>query len=303
MLDVSARSLSELKEDLRSLNWSAVVPLRVWRDDRFWKLGWVRWLAFLAFFPLALSKFFSRDVSLDDAAWALGAYFALLWCLILYRCLQPGTVDLGKIVFSAGFTVVVGMTLLLAAQKLPGIKHLYAATEVPDPLPRIIGYVLGVGVLEETTKVLPLYWLFIHRKNPTTVRRTAFLGCISGLAFGVDEAVMYSLGYAADVSGGRFGFGRYLVVQILRLISLPLLHALWAGVTGYFVGLAATFPARARALIVVGVGGVAVLHGFYDVFSSGWIGVALGVLSLMLFLGYARSTDYVTANFEPKSGS
>jgi RsiW-degrading membrane proteinase PrsW (M82 family) len=238
-------------------------------------------------------------MGLENAAWALGLYFACLWCLLLNYSIRPGPISAGRFLFCGLFTSLVGIALLLAAQNLPGIRTLYAATKARSLPEQVVGYVLGVGILEEATKLLPLYWLFVHRKEPTTPREAAFLGCVSGLSFGVTEAVMYSLRYALGLRSGALGFGDYLVVQVLRLISLPLLHALWAGVTGYFVGLAAAVPSRSRALIVIGLGITALIHGLYDVNSDSWIGVLIGVISLLVFVAYARSAEYVVANLGP----
>jgi RsiW-degrading membrane proteinase PrsW (M82 family) len=92
--------------------------------------------------------------------------------------------------------------------------------------------------------------------------------------------------------------GTFLIVQSMRLISLPLLHALWAGIAGYFIGLAAQFPRRQAALIVVGIGLVALIHGLYDTFSESWFAFGLCVLSLLLYIMYMRSAEKIAEELQ-----
>ena len=92
-----------------------------------------------------------------------------------------------------------------------------------------------------------------------TPREAAFLCGVSGLAFGVAEAVHYSWTYALQNSAGRLGYGDYLTVQTLRLISLPFLHCIWSAIAGYYIGLAFLSRRQAAALVVVGMSNALVI--------------------------------------------
>lgn len=96
-----------------------------------------------------------------------------------------------------------------------------------------------MGVLEELCKALPVY-LFLSRtgklKEPLT---SAFYGAMSGLGFAIAEGTSYSVTYALGLVEGELGFGSYVLINTIRFITLPLNHAIWACITGYFVGLAA----------------------------------------------------------------
>jgi len=125
--------------------------------------------------------------------------------------------------------------------------------------------------------------------HPTTV---AYLGVISGLAFGATEAILYSISYAAGHASAEIGYNDYMLVQILRLISLPFLQGIWTGTSAYFAGLSAINPSARRVGILAGFIGVSLLHGAYNTFADGWFGFLLAMLSLAIFVGYFRDEAY-----------
>jgi RsiW-degrading membrane proteinase PrsW (M82 family) len=149
-------------------------------------------------------------------------------------------------------------------------------------------------VVEESVKILPVWWFYIHKRNEDSLSTIVFLGCISGFAFGVAEAVDYSISYAFHLTiNGHLG--DYLIVQMTRLITLPLLHAVWAGILGYFVALASVNRHVGKGLLLAGLIIAASLHGLYDTFSESLIGVAVAVLSIVIFISYYRSGQTLQA--------
>ena len=294
----------KLLADIRSLKFSALFPIESWIAERPWTIGWVQALAFLAFYPLLLGliykSFPSDDLTsqLKTSAWSLGLYFAAIWGAILHRTIKPDRVEPQILISAFLFTAVIGIGVVLTVQVLPGVAQLYSASDSREVGWKLFGSIFGVGIVEESAKALPLYFWFIVQKKETTPREAAFVGVVSGLAFGVAEAVTYSIDYANDQAAGRTTPGAFLIHQFVRMISLPLLHALWAGIAGYFVGLAARFPRKQSALLVVGVFSMALIHGTYDTFPSTWFALGLCVLSLLLFVMYMRSAEKITEGLE-----
>jgi RsiW-degrading membrane proteinase PrsW (M82 family) len=43
--------------------------------------------------------------------------------------------------------------------------------------------------------------------------------------------------------------------------------------------------------MIIGVLLAALLHGVYDTFANGWLGVGVAALSLLIFISYARTSD------------
>ena len=288
-----------LLDDLRSLKFSALFPIQDWMAERPWTLGWIQALAFLAFYPLLLGLLYDtvhpEDLTsqLKSSAWALGLYFAVIWGAIFYRTIKPDRLEPQIVGSTFLFTAVIGITLIPFVKLLPPFAQLYAVTRSADVGLQLLGYVFGVGVVEECVKGLPLYFWFLIQKKPTTPREAAYAGVLSGLAFGVAEAVGYSIKYSNDQAAGQLTPGAFLIAQFIRIISLPLLHALWAGVVGYFIGLAARFPRKQTAIVMVGVAAMAAVHGTYDTFSDTWLALALCLLSLLLFIMYMRSAEKI----------
>jgi RsiW-degrading membrane proteinase PrsW (M82 family) len=302
--DARSDDFEKLREEFRAVRLHTVMPLTAWLKDRPWDLLWVRWFAFFALFPLLLARTLGvEEIQLGQAAWALGIYFALLWLVVLSLFMRPQKIGMELFAQISLFTIIVGMTLVLILQRLPILNTLYAETQSQLLLARAFGYVLGVGLLEEAMKALPVY-LFALRKNlPFRPLTFAYLGVFSGLAFGVAEAVSYSFLYAFGVRAGVIDLGGYMVVQVLRLITLPLLHALWSGIVGYFIGLAALHRSAPRALMMIGVALAAVLHGAYDTFANGWLGVGVAALSLLIFISYVRTSDLIAKEIVQRTTS
>jgi protease PrsW len=128
---------------------------------------------------------------------------------------------------------------------------------------------------------------------------------MSGLAFGVSEAVTYSLGYANQAVNGIYNQGadvegNFIISEFLRLISLPFLHAMFSAVAGYFVGLAIVSPSRRAALALTGLGIAAVVHGLYDTTSgwSSWISLAVAAVAVLLFVGYLSNAESLSKHLE-----
>lgn len=61
----------------------------------------------------------------------------------------------------------------------------------------------------------------------------------------------------------RVNESEFPMQMLLRSISLPLLHATWTAVVGYFFALAA-ISQRRLALSLLGITTAAIIHGFYD---------------------------------------
>jgi hypothetical protein len=84
---------------------------------------------------------------------------------------------------------------------------------------------------------------------------------------------------------------RYFILNFVwRFVTDPITHACWAGLTGYFIGLAATGRHKWYTVAWIGLAAAAVLHGLNDWSRVNghpvWILVVL--VSGILFLGYAK---------------
>src|SRR5206468_3524787 len=168
--------------------------------------------------------------------------------------------------------------------------------------PRNFGGALGVGLNEEITKALPILvaalLLLRLRSVKLDVRMWMFLGTVAGLVFGVREASQYTTIAIEHIAAAAVHHSANAAVIgalsfAYRVFVDGFQHAIWAGLSAFFIGIAVNYPRRRVQLIVFGVTIAAVLHALNDWylsnFSSPWPWIVLQALSLLLFLGYTMS--------------
>ena len=159
-----------------------------------------------------------------------------------------------------------------------------------------------------------------------------FVGAVSGLVFGASEVVRYftvngvdqfyltvrsaipsiehliNTGQSASNSLFSVLIGpvlAFILDFVWRFVTDPISHACWSGLTGYFIGLAATGRHRWYTVAWIGVAAAAILHGLNDWGRvnghPAWVLVVL--VSGILFLGYAkvgsRADQHLTAARAP----
>ena len=289
--DVRAPKAGILSQ-LARLGFGTLVPISVWRSDRPWNIRSVQWFLFFTLFPMFLVGWTGIARSdFRDVAYLFAIYFAMTWGLVIWLFVRPERIGLLDIVRVSLFTSITGVFLVTVLSRLPLLRELAGAAQAGDFLKRLVGTVLGVGVPEELVKAIPLFWIFVRNREPGTVREITYLGCVSGFAFGVSEAVYYSVTYAQTVVRGDMPLGVYMVVQLTRLITLPLLHAVFSGIAGQFIALGVETPRLRRALFLAGLSIAALLHGFYDALASTVFGFGFAVFVVLLFIAYVRSIE------------
>ncbi|MGH3174094.1 MAG: PrsW family glutamic-type intramembrane protease, partial [Streptosporangiaceae bacterium] len=219
-----------------------------------------------------------------DIAWIFAVYFAVAWLLLLGVIVRPQHVSRAML---AAIAVVGVVTQAPTAIFLE--TQLHAGTSsVLD--------VFTIGIPEELAKAIPIVvvaWIWRQYWHTQTPRDYLFLGAVSGLVFGAAEVVHYF----TDVLGSLSGNVNGLVLQDLtiqyvwRFLTDPIDHACWAGITGYFIGLAIVGQDRKYWIGLVGIGIAAVLHGLNDwnPINSHPAWVLVTLVSVLLFLGYARA--------------
>jgi RsiW-degrading membrane proteinase PrsW (M82 family) len=268
-------------------------------------------LLFLTLLCLPSIALVILDTSLSQrtftvAAWIFAAYFAVAWLLLLGVIVRPDYVTRPML------TVVIVVALVTQVPLAIVLETALHSTDTTLGLS-----IATVGIPEELVKAIPvLVVAVLFRRRVLLPRDYLFLGAVSGLAFGASEVVQYfttnsvaafyqtvqsavpsirhliATGHSAPTSVFSVLIGPvwyFIVSFVWRFLTDPITHACWAGVTGYFIGLAAT---RRHTWLVawVGLAIAAVLHGLNDWSRvnghPAWILVV--IVSGVLFLGYAR---------------
>jgi hypothetical protein len=81
-------------------------------------------------FPLLIETVGGGGIRIQNAAWAMGAYFATLWGYVLWSLISPGALNIKRVAGIAAFTAAIGAFLVLALQTMPILSDLYAAAPV-----------------------------------------------------------------------------------------------------------------------------------------------------------------------------
>src|SRR5215471_6830682 len=194
----------------------------------------------------------------DHVAWIFAAYFALAWLLLLGVIIRPEHVTR---------TMLVVVTVIALVTQVPLAVMLEVALHASNA--GLGTSIYSVGLPEELAKALPVVVvaLIYHRRHGLEPRDYLFLGAVSGLVFGAAEVVHYftvngvaqfyltvraaipaiaqliNSGHSAPTSVFAVLIGpvRYFILDFVwRFLTDPIIHACWAGLTGYFIGLAAT---------------------------------------------------------------
>jgi len=267
-------------------SFASLVPVRHWVRDpalRSWPV--LLLVALVCVPPIALVLLNNATESTIHAiAWIFAAYFAAAWLLLLGVIVRPQHVTRAMLATIAVIGIVTQAPIAIFLE-----TRLHAGTgSLLD--------IFTIGLPEELAKAIPIVAVALiwrAKWQEQAPRDYLFLGAVSGLVFGAAEAVHYFIDVLGSLSGNANGILlQGLTIQyIWRFLTDPIDHATWAGITGYFIGLAVTGHTRKYGIGLIGIGIAAVLHGLNDwnPINSHPAWVLITLISVLLFLGYARA--------------
>jgi RsiW-degrading membrane proteinase PrsW (M82 family) len=275
-----------------------LVPVKSWLTDPGWRQG-IRLLVIpYALLPLVFLALFGTSSNLSTPGWAYSLYVAPLWAIAFWLLIRPGPVNRLEAMTGAGLVAFVLVWMSVVTININ--NHLN---------PKNLGDAIAVGYNEELAKALPILlaalFLLRWRQVKLDVRMWMFLGTIAGLTFGVREASLYTTLAIEHIAVAAVNHSANLAVVgalsfAFRVFVDGFQHAIWAGVSAFFIGMAVNYPRRRVQLIVFGVSIAAVLHALNDWLvsntSSLWPWILLQALSLVLFLGYSMSATSIERN-------
>jgi RsiW-degrading membrane proteinase PrsW (M82 family) len=287
----SQLSRSELAEAVRIL-----VPVGSWLTNPGWRQGLRLLVVTYALLPLVFIALFASSNDLKTPGWVYSLYVAPLWAIGFWLLIRPGPITAREI--RLGIWIIVWTFIYLNVVTI-NINDALAKSGKPLSFPTAI----LVGYNEELTKALPImiagFYLLIRRSIKLDVRMWMFLGTIAGLTFGVAEAALYTsqdiliinqAQVASQAVGAVLAFAERVFVDGFQ-------HAVWAGISGFFIGMALEYRRRAWLLITLGVSIPAILHALNDwsagAFNSYWPWITIQAVSLFLFLGYTMSSTSI----------
>jgi RsiW-degrading membrane proteinase PrsW (M82 family) len=270
-----------------------LIPVKSWLHDRGWRQGIRLLIIPYALLPLIFLQLFSTSTSLSSPGWAYSLYVAPLWLLTFWYLIRPP--QIGKLEVVIGVGIIIWTVIWLHVVTI-FVNNNYANTHT-------IAGSLVVGYNEEITKALPVLVAAILvlriRKQKLDPRTWFLMGTVAGLTFGIVEQSIYTPLALVQIHGahavseadvGALSFAFRVFVDGFQ-------HAVWAGVSGFFVGMAVNYRRRRIPLLLLGISIPAVLHALNDytltIFSTVWVGVLVQAVSLLLFLGYTLSASSI----------
>jgi RsiW-degrading membrane proteinase PrsW (M82 family) len=268
-------------------SFSSLVPVRHWLHDpalRSWPVLLLVALVCVPPIGLVLLNAATTEARILQIAWIFAAYFAVAWLLLLGVIVRPQHVSRAMLAAIAVVGIVTQAPIAIWLE-----TELHAGTSS-------LLDVFTIGLPEELAKAIPIVvvaWLWRRFWHTQTPRDYLFLGAVSGLVFGAAEVVHYFSDVLGHLSGNATGpdLQALTLEYVWRFLTDPIDHACWAGITGYFIGLAITGQTRTYGVAPVGIGIASVLHGLNDWnpvnAHVGWVLVTL--VSVLLFLAYARA--------------
>lgn len=270
------KSKGSFVDQLRAIGSQLILPIgllksRQWLSDKR--------LLLLALIGLGPSIIMLLPIGGFMVFYAVALYFSAIWGLFFYYFFKTDQVSL-KITLSVFFLTQGFVFLVWDILRLPTLNPFYQLIDTVFILD-LFGYIFGVGLTEEFIKLLPLLIIYRFAKEPLQPKTLVFYGLMSGIAFGVFEGVQYQMSVNVNLD-----YTSSFFMNIARLTSLPFLHAIWAGIAGYFIGFAKLYPLYRHALYFLAIAIPSVLHGLYDTFCSSYLGmfVALPITFIAVFL-------------------
>lgn len=266
---------------LKAIGSGLIMPIDLFRNKK-----WLsdKRLLVLALIGLGPSFIMLLPIRGFMVFYAVSLYFSVIWGLFFYYFFKTNQVSL-KATLSVFFLTQVLVFLLWDVFRLPQLNPFYQLINKTFIF-NLLGYVFGVGLTEEFVKILPLFILYRFAKEPLQPKTLVFYGLMSGIAFGVFEGVQYQMSVNMNLD-----YTSSFFMNIARLTSLPFLHAMWAGIAGYFIGFAKLYPHYRGALYFLAIAMPSVLHGLYDTFCGAYLGILI-VLPIT-FLAVFLLTTYI----------
>lgn len=258
--------------------WQEIKAMHWLHEQRFLLL------AIIGLLPLAILLLSGGAVTI--AYIAIAAYFSALWGLFFFCIFKNDQVKLKECCICFLVTALVSTTLLLIIHALGLLALAGKMADSKTFLVRFIGMFFAAGLPEEICKAAVIFFL-VRRKGVICVPQTIVLyGLFSGLGFGINEGVCYQMGInrAQGVDGAYF-------LNVLRLTSLPFLHATWCAIASYFIAFAALVPMHRMMLWCIAILLPALIHALYNSLPSFFtlVPAAAGVILFTIYLTNAKN--------------
>jgi RsiW-degrading membrane proteinase PrsW (M82 family) len=280
---VKIKHEGSIVRQLKAIGRELIFPRQVFSRKEIMQDTRLLWLAMLGLSPAFLIGLLWSIPTVTF--YVISLYFSIIWGLFFFYFFKTPQISTKKTV-ALFFILQLAVFMLwdvLRLPKWPLVNILYDFTYSSSAILRLIGYIFGVGLMEETVKALPLLLIICRAKEPYIPQSLVFYGLMSGISFGVFEGVQYQM-----TVNTQLDYANAFFMNVARLTSLPFLHAIWAGIAGYFIAFARLYPKYRRSLYFLALAVPATVHGLYDTLGWSIPGLLLTLLSVILLMCYLK---------------
>jgi RsiW-degrading membrane proteinase PrsW (M82 family) len=279
---------AKILADLRGLDLRLLWP---WHDIRSGR--WLRDRRVLTFVGIGMLPILMVCLApgVTVVYWGIAFYFAALWALFLFQLFRTQETQPRVAVACFLATSLVAIPVLLFIQRIPPLSLLHAMAGSPRLLTRFAGMFLGVGISEEICKAAVVYFVATRPGRVLLPQTVVLYGMISGLGFGCFEGVGYQIAVNRNAPADLNYF-----LNVLRLTSLPFLHAVWTGISAYFISFSTIVPSKQAGLLIVAVLMPALFHGLYNTLGPNLLGLGMAVVSVFFLMSYLAGSRELKAH-------
>lgn len=259
-----------------AFSWQRLIPLSVGCLVFGWMSPWLipdRYFVHMPLIPVLLlavpavtlavlaSVFFLRPTTFPR--WQ--ALAALLFTAFVGTSILLGFQDIAEFSLTLPLRGPPKAAALVAIVKAIGTAYAWFSNP-GSPLQHFLGAIAGVGLCEEATKLLPLFYLVLRKPGPgreLDYRKFLVVGFFSGLGFGIGEALSYR--YAP------WGLNQTTDGNVLRWFACVPSHAVYTVIDAACLWLLAPIIRETKGFFgrlgysALAVLAVAIVHGVYDV--------------------------------------
>ncbi len=271
-------------EVIRKIGFNLLLPIGAVRTGGFLKWHREGLIALAGLAPLAaLLVDFSLVIYV-----MLALYVSALWSVFFWTQFKTDSSSIKLGVKSFCVTAFLSTTLLVILHSTGWLELIEPFTESQSLLLRFIGFFCCAGLPEEICKAAVIFWLVKRPGQILKPQDVVLYGLLSGFGFGIHEGLGYQLGVNRSLDDVDATY----ILNVLRLTSLPFLHACWCGTAAYFIAYAAIAPMYRHGLWMLAILIPACIHAAYDTLSGSLLGLAVAAISVLLMMAYlAGSKD------------
>ncbi len=295
----SDRIFTQTRGDIAALWPLLIAPFRHLRDVPPATRRVIALVSAAGILPLAVLTIFSGSALIEY--WGLEFYFTLFWAGFFVAVYRTEGVRVQIALATFFFTGIIGMGALFLVLGL-GLEALRAPLLGSQSiLIAAPAFILFVGLFEEATKAAALFVMGRFLGTLPPLRVFVFYGLISGLSFGVYEGIKYQTELNVMALQETGDVASYYLTNVLRLTSLPFLHAVWTAIAAFLIWFGFRFPKRRLGFFTLAIAIPAVLHGLYDAlsrFEPLWA-LLVAALSIAILSVYIASADDLQRDIAP----